>query len=152
MLNVLPSLCRGCGKSSREVRFASKHECLACAGDRKQARAERIAARGPRLVSVREPDPNSNPRHLAWIRSQPCAVLRLSCSKVMHAHHVRSAATAGTGMKPSDADTVPLCSTHHDEFHRIGVISFRDKYGVDLRSLAIRLAAMSPHIKRSGAG
>ena len=35
-----------------------------------------------------------------------------------------------------DRDTVPLCTAHHVERHTIGVDSFNEKYGVDLRGLA----------------
>jgi hypothetical protein len=33
-------------------------------------------------------------------------------------------------------DIVPKCRKHHTEFHTIGVISFGEKYGLDLRALA----------------
>lgn len=149
MLNVLPLLCRGCGKSSREVRFASKHECIECSGARKRDRADRIAARGPRLVSVREPDAGNCPSHLAWIRKMPCAVRGHDCRGPVHAHHVRENSGGGTSMKPSDAWAVPLCGEgHHAELHRIGAQSFAAKHDIDLRALAIRLASLSPHIKR----
>jgi len=35
---------------------------------------------------------------------------------------------------------VPLCIIHHAELHRTGIHSFEEKYGVDLRVEAERLA------------
>jgi hypothetical protein len=50
-------------------------------------------------------------------------------------------------MKPPDRLTVPLCATHHGEFDVIGVQTFEAQYSVDLRSLAGKLAALSPHLR-----
>jgi hypothetical protein len=50
-------------------------------------------------------------------------------------------------MKPPDHLTVPLCLVHHDEFDHIGVHTFEAKYRIDLRILAGKLAALSPHQK-----
>jgi hypothetical protein len=50
-------------------------------------------------------------------------------------------------MKPADAATVPLCATHHQAFHRIGVETFEFRYDVDLGECAAQRAAMSPHPK-----
>lgn len=145
-------VCRDCDHSSREVRFPpnSRHRCTGCTDLVKQQRAERIEARGPRVAeAVRDPDPGSNPRHLSWIRKLPCSVHGPDCRGRVHAHHVRENTGAGTGLKPGDAWTVPLCGEfHHLEFHRIGAQSFAAKHGIDLRALAIRLASASPHIKR----
>lgn len=72
-----------------------------------------------------------NVAHLSWIRRQPCCVP--DCGLIpIHAHHVRAAATAGTALKPSDRDTVPLCYFHHAELHRRGVETFQAEHGVDL--------------------
>lgn len=94
-----------------------------------------------------EADPNRSPRHLAWIRRTfVCAAWRSGeCEGPNHAHHVRSAATAGTGIKPSDFYAVPLCAAHHEEIHRIGARSFEEKYGVDLLNEAHKLAGASPY-------
>jgi hypothetical protein len=47
-------------------------------------------------------------------------------------------------MKPADAATGPLCATHHQPFHRIGVETFEFRYDVDLRGFAAQLAARRP--------
>jgi hypothetical protein len=146
-------LCRSCNRTSRDVHFdrMSKHRCTECADGAKQRRAERIEVRGPRVAeAVRDPDPGENAAHLKWIRKLPCAVHGPDCCGPVHAHHVRENTGAGTGLKPADMWAVPLCGGgHHLEFHRIGAQSFAAKHGIDLRSLAVRLAAASPHIKRT---
>jgi hypothetical protein len=69
--------------------------------------------------------------HLAWVRRQPCCVPE--CGRVpAEAHHVRTAANSGTGMKPSPFYAVPLCRYHHDKYHRIGRASFELACNVDL--------------------
>jgi hypothetical protein len=142
--------CRGCGRTPKEVRFdpLSVNRCTECTKAKKAARDERIAERGPRVVTVEKPDDRKNPAHLGWLRTLPCTVKGWPCSKEIHAHHIRTAATAGTGIKPPDADAVPLCSTHHDEGHRHGWETFQNKYQINLRGRAAALAAHSPHIKR----
>lgn len=69
--------------------------------------------------------------HLAWIRRQPCCVPE--CARLpAEAHHVRTAANSGTGMKPSDYDTVPLCHYHHLIYHHRGRQTFEQICHVDL--------------------
>lgn len=46
-------------------------------------------------------------------------------------HHVPTRGAGGV-----DKDTVPLCRTHHREWHDIGEQSFDAKYGVNLRAVA----------------
>jgi hypothetical protein len=58
-----------------------------------------------------------NKLHLRFVSSKPCLVCGRQPS---HAHHVRYAQERGLGMKVSDEYTVPLCSVHHDELHRVG--------------------------------
>jgi hypothetical protein len=95
-------------------------------------------------------DPERSPKHLSWLRrSFVCAAWKSGeCEGPNHAHHIRSAATAGTGMKPSDFDAVPLCAAHHDELHRAGQNAFEEKYGVNLLAEARKLAKASPHKPR----
>ena len=139
-------LCRTCGRSESEVPFprTSAHRCTACVRDREQQRQARILARGLRPTTSPGED---NPAHLKWIRKLPCTIRRLGCSKIIHAHHVRTGGTAGTAMLPPDAWAVPLCATHHHEFHSIGVDTFEALYGVDLRGMAAKLAKLSPHLR-----
>ncbi len=79
--------------------------------------------------------------HLAFVRSQPCCVPGCRTGAPVQAHHVRTAANAGTGMKPPDATAAPLCAIHHAEHDRIGKRSFAARYGIDLAAEAALLAA-----------
>jgi hypothetical protein len=81
-------------------------------------------------------------RHLAWIRSQPCCVPGCGLQPV-EAHHVRTAANSGTGLKPSDWDTVPLCHIHHFALHARGRASFEAKYRVSLEAVMLFCQAAS---------
>lgn len=84
-------------------------------------------------------------RHLAWVRSLGCGIP--GCRRApIHAHHVRSAATAGTGMKPSDAAAINLCWYHHRVGHDRGWAWFEAFHGVDLADHAAALAARSPFL------
>lgn len=58
------------------------------------------------------------PQHRAFVRQQPCLFECAACAGQMHAHHVRTAANSGTGIKPHDRFCVPLCAYHHDSIHR----------------------------------
>lgn len=57
------------------------------------------------------------------------------------AHHVYNGGSGGTGLKPDDFRTVPLCQAAHEEFHRIGKNSFEAKYGLDLEAHIERINA-----------
>jgi len=83
-----------------------------------------------------------DPKHLAWVRLQPCCVPGCSRPQV-EAHHVRTAANSGTGLKPPDTATVPLCAVHHLQGHSIGWRTFQDSHGVDLMAIARECAAQS---------
>jgi hypothetical protein len=58
--------------------------------------------------------------------------------------HLRSAANAGTGLRPHDIFGVSLCRSHHDEQHRLGADAFGDTYKIDLWGLAAEFARRSP--------
>jgi len=81
------------------------------------------------------------PRHRRYVRSFVCAVP--DCGGVSVCCHLRTAANAGTGLKPADWYTVPLCDNHHAE-QEGRTAWFERKYGVDLWALAERLARTSP--------
>ena len=81
--------------------------------------------------------------HKEWIEQQPCSASgkwKLYCDGAVVAHHVRTAANSGTGMKPGDEWLVPLCDKHHKEGHQKGWKTFERKYGVDLKAIAMELA------------
>lgn len=55
----------------------------------------------------------------------------------MHAHHVKTWG-AGGGDR---ANLVGLCALHHSQFHTMGRHTFANRYNVDLKGIAIVLAA-----------
>ena len=58
--------------------------------------------------------------HKAWIESQPCAGRKrapaIACGGDVCAHHARDASNSGTGIKPDDWFTVPMCNNHHQQW------------------------------------
>ena len=61
-------------------------------------------------------------RHLAFIRLLPC--VKCGRNRTTQAAHIRKFTDGGTGLKPSDNYTVPLCSKCHAEQHQKGEVSF----------------------------
>ena len=107
--------------------------------------------RGTKELKARKADPSKrrfaklrNPEYVAWIRQQICAIPATSTwipdwsmRAAIHVCHVKSRAAGGADI----ANVVPMCATHHDEQHRIGILSFQRKYGVDLKRIATDLWA-----------
>lgn len=56
--------------------------------------------------------PAQDASYLEFIRNKPC--LQCNTLRRSEAHHI---STGGMGMKTDDYRTVPLCHTHHMEFH-----------------------------------
>jgi hypothetical protein len=87
--------------------------------------------------------------HLAFVRSQGCVVRRKACAEcrgAIEAHHVRTAANSGMGMKPPDTAAVGLCTRHHRALHGAGRRTFETTYSVDLTEEAQRLVALAADI------
>jgi len=90
---------------------------------------------------------------LTWIRLLSCTVGAGDyCGswpgyRLIEAAHVRSRGAGGADV----GNVVPLCTIHHAELHRTGIRSFEEKYGVDLRVEAERLAR-EYDARRSGFG
>lgn len=61
-----------------------------------------------------------NAKHLSFIASLPCTL----CGAESVAAHIRIGGKGGTGIKPHDSHTVPLCHNHHSEQHRVGERTF----------------------------
>lgn len=75
-----------------------------------------------------------NPAYLAWIRKQPCCITGqepFGMGNPIEACHYRLGAGAGISQKPSDYRALPLVSDKHREQHKIGEITFWEKYGKD---------------------
>jgi hypothetical protein len=100
-------------------------------------------------MGIREPSIERSQGHLKWLRSFACVAFESGeCEGRMHSHHIRSAATAGTGIKSSDLDAVPICEKHHQIAHNIGAKSFELKYNLDMIGIARKFASVSPHAKK----
>lgn len=87
--------------------------------------------------------------HRAWIRKFECAVLGPDCGGRIECAHIEGSGTKGMGMKAADVFTIPLCSFHHAERHRIGWRTFDARHGLDALALAKDLARQSPHVQRA---
>jgi putative HNHc nuclease len=83
------------------------------------------------------------PRHRRWVRAHGCCVPDCPAIRVEFAH-LRNAANCAMARKPHDAFGVSLCRIHHEEQHRVGMISFSRKYQIDLWALAAEYAQRSP--------
>jgi hypothetical protein len=83
------------------------------------------------------------PRHRKFVRSFGCCVPGCEDGPIEFAH-VRSAANAGTSLRPHDAFAISLCTSHHREQHNIGQPAFERKYGIDMSALAASFVKASP--------
>lgn len=86
------------------------------------------------------------PRHEKWVRGHSCSIAGCENGPIEFAH-VRSAANAGMGLKPSSAYGVSLCAAHHAESHRIGVDTFQRLYNINLWTLAETFVILSPDVE-----
>jgi len=115
------------------------------------SRVSPIAKPGSLLKAMREakrpkrPKREMSPPHLALVRRLPC----LSCDAdpAGEAAHLRLGARGGTGLKPDDRWTVPLCHRCHMEQHDAGELVFWLRLRLDPIRIAIRLHAASPNIE-----
>ena len=78
--------------------------------------------------------------YLDFVRSKGCCI----CGHPAEAHH--AVGRRGTGVKPSDYGTIPLCRRHHQEVHALGVDSFQKKHDVSF----IEVVANLMHYERTG--
>ena len=107
-------------------------------------------------MGVRQPSQLRSLQHLRFVRGHECAIqgkidtgvvpFRIPhiCRGPIQACHVRTATDGGTGVKPSDNFTTPLCADAHAEQHQIGEPAFEKRYGIDMRKIADALWARSP--------
>lgn len=99
------------------------------------------------------------PRHRRFVKSHECLVngcdlydagpgaFPAKCGGVIEFAHVRSAANAGTGLRPFDWFGVPLCSIHHKWQHDHGADTFMLITGLDLWRFAKMFADRSPDLQ-----
>lgn len=99
-------------------------------------------------MGLREAPQIRCPAHLAWVRGHACSVGGATgngCGGRIEAAHVRGGTDGALGVKPSDIYTIPLCSDHHAEQHRIGEAAFCKRHAIDMLAIANGLSAKSPH-------
>jgi len=105
------------------------------------------AARIPRNVAQRSPKPGPRRHawHLSFVRQLPC----VACGQAApsEAAHVRSGSDGGTGIKPSDRYSLPLCSECHAMQHQFGELRFWSVLWIDPLNVAFGLWAISGDIK-----
>lgn len=99
-------------------------------------------------MGVREPSQIRCPAHLQWVRGHECAVRSDQCDGPIQAAHVRAAGDGGTGLKPGDDKTFPLCAFHHWQQHARGEGPFELQHKIDMKALAEQFWQRSPHGKK----
>lgn len=109
-------------------------------------------------MNVRQSDVIRCPGHLIYVRSLVCAIkdralvgaggMTHICSPRIEAAHVRTGTDGGTGMKPGDNWTLPLCDDAHRQQHQIGEPAFERAYNIDMKKLATALWNISPAAHR----
>lgn len=88
------------------------------------------------------------PRHRAWLRRHHCVVTHC-LQEPVEVSHIRTASNAGTGLRPHDASSVPMCggpTGHHAEYHRRGHKTFEAKYRLELAAIAAEFTRFSPDL------
>ena len=91
------------------------------------------------------PKPQRNPKYLAFIRSLPCTVCKVT-------RGVQAAHTGphGMGQKSSDLSAIPLCHEHHtngrDSYHVLGPRKFGERHNLNVSAIVRRLNA-KPQIR-----
>lgn len=85
------------------------------------------------------------PKHRAFVRRHQCVVPGCQAGPIQFAH-LRTAANAGTSIKPHDQFGVSMCALHHVEQHAIGAPAFERRYGLDLFKLAAEFTAKSTDV------
>ncbi len=78
-------------------------------------------------------------KYLKWIRTLPCAAAgrEIPCAGPIEAAHYRIGSKSGTGIKPCDYRTIPLCHDHHAQQHFSGESTFWK--GVDPEIIIMKL-------------
>lgn len=104
--------------------------------------------RKPAPLGLREAPQIRCPSHLTWLRGFTCSVAEkdpAKCGGKIEAAHCRVGTDGGLSVKPSDIWAIPLCSVHHQLQHSIGEPAFEKRYGINMKEIARKLAAISPH-------
>jgi hypothetical protein len=86
--------------------------------------------------------PVRSAKYLKFVRGQRCAF----CARpATEAHHTgRKAGGGGMGIKPCDLLAAPLCTEHHREIHKRGMVAERGKTATEAelwKAIALTLRA-----------
>ena len=79
--------------------------------------------------------PIRSPKHLAFIRQQPCMIVNdegENCNQKAISHHCTFIKEGGMSSKVGDNWCVPLCQFHHGNLHYVGEKTFWGFYGFTL--------------------
>lgn len=82
-----------------------------------------------RFAAQRDPD------YCAAIRQLPCLLRGPECWGSTEVAHIKSRGAGGSDR----GNVVPLCQAHHARQHRMGIVSFAERYKVNLQSEAKRI-------------
>jgi len=88
--------------------------------------------------------------HTRWVADRQCSVMGCCNDHTVVPHHLRDDPDVpfhergGTGMKPMDKWTIPLCMEHHSEIHQ-GREKFERRHGIDCSRICEFLARNSPY-------
>jgi hypothetical protein len=100
--------------------------------------------RSTKRIKVRRGDPAkrrwANLRDDAfreWIREQPCAITGCITRREIECAHVKARGAGGDDLE----NCLPLCRTHHQYQHTVGIKSFAKEFHVDLAELARQYTA-----------
>lgn len=66
-------------------------------------------------------------KYKAWIRRLPC----LLCGGESEPHHIPQEGHGVMARKTDDLRAIPLCHSHHMQYHRYGRESFQNYYNLD---------------------
>jgi hypothetical protein len=100
-------------------------------------------------MRLRESPQLRSPAHLKWVRGHECSIAaKHDCIGKIQAAHVRTGTDGGTGKKPSDNYTIPLCIRAHSEQHLMGESAFERKYQFSMLAMAHELWLRSPARRR----
>ena len=87
-------------------------------------------------VDFPKPKTYRSEKYKTWVREQQCILH----DNFAYGYSIEAAHTehSGMGIKGNDLSCIPLCSYHHAKQHHLGVKTFEEKYGVDLKDEAVK--------------
>lgn len=77
--------------------------------------------------------------YASWLRSISCIICR---NPEVQLHHWQKKGHGYMGGKVEEKRLIPLCHSHHKDYHDKGRETFSLKYGVDIENVIERLEAV----------